>query len=205
MLINAKAASFIKALAASRAQGFNDFAILTHAWHESGGFARVIGQFNAWGIKVPQRTPWPGPVCLVPTTEYTKALAGETPATALPRLVRNDVQVLGQVRGMWKLGLKQAFIDFNDQPAALKWYCDFIRRLYPLSFAARGVPSAYFYGLVGKWPVTKYKDGNPYSVMEYKPGALVYATDPDYVDELLGRANALQNDASIKAALAATA
>jgi len=209
MKLNDRARAFIKGLTVSRQAGIADLAILAHAWLESGGFSRVIGSYNAWGVKVPKRTPWSGKVFYVPTTEYSRAIAGETAAQALPRMVKlwgqPDVKVLGLVKGMWKLGLKQGFIDFNTQGEAIAWYCDFIQRLYPLSLVSRNEPTLYFNGLVGRGPVDRPQQGRPYQVIEQIPGKLIYATDPDYVSELLALKNSLERDADVKAALAAVA
>jgi len=207
--INSKAAEFIDGLKCSRALGFDDMTILPHAWLESGGFAHIIGNYNCWGIKVPRRTPWTGPVCYVQTTEFSKALPDETPEQALPRLIkvwgRDDVKILALIKGMWKIGLQQGFIDFATQQAAIVWYCDFIKRLYPISFNASKNPNEYFYGLVGKAPVVKTTpQGAPYQVMEYQPGRLTYATDPNYVQELIFCKNALLADEAINTALKAT-
>ena len=205
--LNDKVLSFISALPTSRALGWNDMSILPHAWLESGGFEHVIGNYNVWGIKVPRRLPWQGPIVYVQTTEFSRAEGDETPEQALPRLIsmwgRPDIKILAGVKGMWKLGLQQGFIDFETQSEAISWYCDFIKRLYPISFNARNEPIKYFYGLIGNVPLETIIDGNPIERMVYQPGRLQYATDPNYVQELIFCRNALQADENLKKTLAA--
>lgn len=110
---------FIQSLAISKSLGFNDWCVLTHAWHESGGFEHIIGEYNFWGIKKPKK--WDGKVLSIKTHEYS----------------------LGS-----KIHLTDLFIDFDTINEALNWYCDFIQRLYTNSFYNRQIPELYFRGLV---------------------------------------------------------
>jgi len=107
----------------SRLEGFNPWCIITQAWHESGAFKRVIGNYNFWGIKKTRR--WTGKICAVTTHEYVKGV---------------------------KTKMKLDFIDFPDLPAALIWYVAFIKRMYPIAYINRDNPESYFLGMViGRW------------------------------------------------------
>lgn len=117
--MNDKAIKFIEALPISRVCGFSGLAVFTHAYHESAGFTRVIGDHNYWGIKVPQR--WKGKTRDVQTHEYIKGK---------------------------KIAVLARFIDFETIQEALDWYMGLIERLYPDSFRNRQDAEAYFRGLV---------------------------------------------------------
>jgi hypothetical protein len=52
-MLNDKAKNFCKYLGIAKARGFDPLVVLTHAWHESAGFTRIIGVSNVWGIKAP--------------------------------------------------------------------------------------------------------------------------------------------------------
>lgn len=97
---------------------YDPYIILTHAWHESGAFNHIIGEWNAWGIKRPYK--WQGLVKVVTTHEYIKGIKTE---------------------------VKDFFIDFNTCIDALKWYDSLIQRLYPESYMARQKYEDYFDGL----------------------------------------------------------
>lgn len=113
-----KTEEFISCLAISRKYGINDWCIVTHAWHESGAFKKVIGKYNFWGIKKPEK--WTGLILPISTHEY--------------------------IRGKRK-SLVDYFIDFDTCEQALSWYCDLIQRLYKNAFDNRNVPEEYFRGL----------------------------------------------------------
>ena len=119
-------ANFVKELNTSNQQGFANICVLTHAWHESAGFTRVIGRYNAWGIKTPKKTAWVGPSVTVWTSEFDRVLGEETIVTALPRLQkrwgRDDLRIISQIKGMWKIQLPQTFVDFVAQDEAIRWY-----------------------------------------------------------------------------------
>jgi flagellum-specific peptidoglycan hydrolase FlgJ len=117
--VNDKAIEFKEALSIVGDNGFSPLAVFTHAWHESGGFKRVIGQHNYWGIKVPKN--WQGLAHGVMTHEYVKGK---------------------------RVNVIDYFIDFENVSAALNWYMGLIKRLYPESYAHRGEPEQYFKGLV---------------------------------------------------------
>lgn len=111
---------FIDALKIAAEQGFSKLGVLTHAWHESGAFRRVIGNNNFWGIKRPKK--WQGKVMLVDTHEYINGKL--VPVKDVP------------------------FIDFDSILEAMSWYCNFIRRLYPDAYNDRDDPIKFFIGLV---------------------------------------------------------
>lgn len=110
---------FIGALKIAGEQGFSEWAVLTHAWHESGAFRRIIGNHGYWGIKKPKN--WQGKTVLVDTHEYVDGK---------------------------RIEVKAEFIDFDSALEAMSWYCDFIRRLYPNAYNNRDNPLEYFVGLV---------------------------------------------------------
>jgi len=121
--MNDKAEKFKEALQIVKDNGFDPLAVLTHAWHESAGFTRVIGNHNYWGIKTPKN--WQGLVKCVLTHEVIKGKRIEVHAY---------------------------FIDFETLHGALEWYMSLIKRLYPESYAHRSDPEQYFKGLVsGKY------------------------------------------------------
>jgi len=110
---------FCEALKIAAEQGFNKLGVLTHAWHESGAFRKVIGNHGYWGIKKPKV--WKGKVVLVDTHEY---IDGK------------------------RVPVKAPFIDFDSANDAIIWYCGFIRRLYPEAYYKRDNPMEYFIGLM---------------------------------------------------------
>lgn len=110
---------FIDALGIARQQGFSPWSVLTHAWHESGTFRRVIGNHGYWGIKKPKV--WKGKTVLIDTHEY---INGE------------------------RVPVKAPFIDFDSANDAVIWYCSLIRRLYPNAYYKRDNPIEYFIGLM---------------------------------------------------------
>lgn len=95
--------------------GFDLLIPYTHAYHESGAFQKVIGNYNFWGIKKPQK--WTGKIIDITTHEYI-----------------NDK----------KVKVIDAFIDFNVCSEALLWYENLIRRLYPESYKNRTDYKLYF-------------------------------------------------------------
>ena len=106
-------APFINAL------GFDPMIVYVHAWHESGNFKHIIGNYNFWGIKCPKA--WTGKKILITTHEYING-------------VKTEVQD-------W-------FIDFSDMKGAIIWYADFISRMYPQAYAMRANYKGYFPALV---------------------------------------------------------
>lgn len=99
--------------------GFDPMIVYTHAWHESGGFKRIIGNYNFWGIKCPRK--WTGKKVLVNTHEYIKGV--RTPTT-------------------------EYFCDWPDLKGAILWYTGLISRLYPEAYNARTDHKIFFPALV---------------------------------------------------------
>jgi hypothetical protein len=99
--------------------GFDPWIVYTHAYHECGGFKKVIGNYNFWGIKKPKA--WTGKVIQVLTHEYINGEKIETYAD---------------------------FIDFNDIKGAIIWYANFISRMYPEAWKVKDNYQLYFPALV---------------------------------------------------------
>ncbi len=172
-MINEKCKQFIsegKALWAG--QGFNPYAVVTHAWHESAGFAKVIGKWNCWGIK--SSPSWTGSKVSVFTHEQMLRLPGEDEIMAVGRAGRrwgvSGIRMDGTIQDgnveYWNVLLPQEFRDWPTVGAATYWYMDLIKRLYPFSHEHRGCALLFFEGLTSG----KYK----------------YATDEAYVPKLRG-------------------
>lgn len=122
--MNDKAKEFIACLKPiAEVYCYDPYIIFTHAWHESGGFDHVIGNFNYWGLKKPLK--WQGLVKTVMTHEYIKGV---------------------------KVAVNDYFIDFPTCEAAIIYYDNLISRLYPSSYFNRQAYEPYFEGLVnGKY------------------------------------------------------
>jgi len=168
-MLNEKAKEFIKQmLPVSKAQGFNPYSILAHAWDESGAFGHVIGKNNYWGIKTPQKSVWKGSVAEVWTHEDELIIGNETPDQAIERLIKKYGVSKGRIDGTiknkektyWHFGLPLFFRDWTTCEAALSWYCDFVKQVYPKAFENRSNPDLYFEGLKG------------------------WATNPNYINDL---------------------
>ena len=114
-----KKEEFISVLPVLTEQGFDPYIPFTHAWHESGNFTRVIGQYNCLGIKKPKI--WDGKIVTVLTHEYING---------------KKVPVTG------------VFIDFATMENFFLWYGDLIYRLYPFSWQNRNNYQNYFLGLM---------------------------------------------------------
>jgi flagellum-specific peptidoglycan hydrolase FlgJ len=106
-------APFINAL------GFDPMIVYVHAYHESGNFKHIIGNYNFWGIKKPKN--WTGKTILITTHEYIHGVKTE---------------------------LKDYFIDFPDMKGAIIWYAEFIGRMYPQAYTMRDNYKGYFPALV---------------------------------------------------------
>ena len=107
-------------------KNFNRWAIFTHAWHETAGFTRAIGN-NYFGIKKPRH--WEGKVVIKTTHEYVKAEGGEK-----------------------RIKINLPFADWDTLADALIWYGGLIERLYHIAYKNRYNPDGYFVGLVaGKY------------------------------------------------------
>lgn len=116
---NKRIQEFIKALKVAVLLDFSKWAVFTHAWHESGTFKHIIGNYGYWGIKKPKD--WQGKTISVRTHEY--------------------------INGK-RISVMADFIDFDSAKSAMSWYCNFIRRLYPNAYENRNDPVKYFEGLV---------------------------------------------------------
>ncbi len=187
-----KAKEFIQCLITTREYGFNDLCVLTHAWHETAGFVKVVGSYNFWGIKVPSRSPWNGLIAERWTHEDIPVYPNETQDQALIRAIkmfaRNNARIDGTVTDRkgnkcWHVGLPQQFCDWPTCEQALLFYADLVKRLYPFSYANKKDPYNYFRGLVD--------------------GKLKWATDPLYITALESRYQVLQKDAGIRQRLQA--
>ncbi len=118
-MLNEQAKRFIQCLPILVEQEFSPWSVLTHAWDESGGFTKVIGKNNFWGIKSSNN--WKGDIVKVPTHEYIKGIY--TAVTA-------------------------DFRDWPTLEQAMMWYSDLIHRIYPDAWSNRGVPAQFFDGLM---------------------------------------------------------
>lgn len=167
MIINEKAREFICNLNYTRGLGYSDVAVLTHAWHESAGFTKIIGEWNCWGIKTPSKSTWNGMIVEAATHEYEQIVPSETEDQALVRIIKKYGTINAAIArrdGRWYVSLPQQFRDWPTCEQAMVWYCDFIARLYRPAYNARKNPEEYFKGLVA--------------------GPRKYATDPNYVKAL---------------------
>lgn len=99
--------------------GFEPMIVYTHAYHESGGFKHVIGCYNFWGIKCPQK--WTGKKVLVNTHEY--------------------------INGK-KIPTTEYFCDWPDLKGAILWYAGLISRLYPEADKAKTDYKTFYPALV---------------------------------------------------------
>ena len=99
--------------------GFDPLIVYTHAWHESGNFKHIIGNYNYFGIKKPKN--WTGKAILITTHEYING-------------IKTEVQD-------W-------FVDFPDIKGAILWYADLIHRLYPQAYVMRDNYKGYFPALI---------------------------------------------------------
>ena len=163
----------------AQAQGFNPYAVLTHAWDESGAFGHVIGQNNYWGIKTPQKSVWTGIVAEVWTHEDEAIVGSESADDAIARLIKKYGVSKGRMDGtvqnkkgqsFWHFALPLTFRDWTTCEAALSWYCDFVQKVYPAAYANRSNPDLYFEGLKG------------------------WATNPNYIADLKALNLILQKD-----------
>ena len=114
-----KLTEFVNALKPIAAlEKYNLWCVLTQAWHESGGFLRVIGNYNYWGIKKPSA--WAGLTVDVKTHEYIDGR---------------------------RVAVVAKFIDFASAEKAIVWYMSLITRLYPRAHINRDNPANFFLGL----------------------------------------------------------
>jgi len=184
-MLNDKAKNFCKYLGIAKARGFDPLVVLTHAWHESAGFTRVIGVSNVWGIKAPANIMrWSGLVVERWTHEDERVRENETPDQALARCIgkygttnlRVEQMININNKKYWHIGIAQKFRDWAGFHEAIPWYCDFIARVYPDAFEHRG-SNIFFPGLISG---------------EYK-----YATDPAYIPKLMAMYKSLAQNKEI--------
>jgi flagellum-specific peptidoglycan hydrolase FlgJ len=145
--------------------GYDPLILTTHAFHESGGFEKIIGRNNFWGLKVPTRSEWTGLAATIMTHEYENIVDGESYAQALARIKKKYGAPVAKIEksityNKWKVFLPQKFRDWQTTSEAVKFYINFIKQNYPAAFEARADYQNYFKRLV--------------------EGKLKYATDPAY-------------------------
>jgi hypothetical protein len=146
--------------------GYDPLILTTHAFHESGGFVKVVGKNNYWGLKVPQKSLWFGLTLKVWTHEYEQIDGEETENAALVRIAKKygmsnlKIKKSTDFKNKWLVKLPQMFRDWETVEDALKFYVEFIRNNYPQAYNARADYQNYFKRLV--------------------EGKLKYATDPAY-------------------------
>jgi len=177
----AKMGQFMAA-AEKNAKEYHPYSILTHAYHETGGFQHIIGWNNFWGIKVPKRKPWTGVVVPVSTHEVfvdnfrfarfvNSKLSDIEEIKYTERIVRIEVSIgdgkkekRNRKERRWTVKVKDLFCDWKREDEAILFYLDLIERLYPDAFKAKADPVEFFKGLVS--------------------GTRKWATDPEYVQKL---------------------
>jgi len=131
---------YIKGMARMARMGFDPWGPLTHGYHESAGFQKVIGLYNFWGCKKPKW--WTKKVVAVKTHEY---------------ITINDTET--------KVPVVDYFCDFDSLTAAFFYYERLIWRLYPAAGHGRSMPSTFFNGLVNgkfgyKWATDPHYEEN---------------------------------------------
>lgn len=146
-------------------EGWDRKIIYVHAYHETGGFKRVVGLNNYWGLKTPKN--WAGKVVEVITTEFVKG-------DVIPREFQNKVINSEKVGDYLKLKIRDKFIDFDEAKDSIEYYERFIQRVYPQAFAVRNDYKAYYNALVS--------------------GKLKYATDPKYPEKLIRLYETIKGD-----------
>jgi hypothetical protein len=114
-----KGLMLIKKIGLVREFRFDDYTIITQAWHESAGFTRIIGDWNFWGIKKPRG--WRGKVHRIKTHEY---------------------------RNGKKKPYYLDFIDFKNIDEAINWWMGLIRNVYKNAYKHRDDPPRFFDGLI---------------------------------------------------------
>jgi len=176
-------------------RGFDPYIVLAHAWHETGGFDRVIGNNNFFGITRPNA--WTGLVLDIDTHEFVKYVYTDSKDPDLknkaiayakkqfPNITKFEVES-GKPGILWvKVTTTRLFVDWETTDEAVIWYCDKIQRMYPQSYSFRNVPDKYFFWLAN--------------------GKYQWATDPQYVSSLTGVYNRVTALASIKSKMDAIA
>lgn len=167
---------FMSSVPLLKVRGFDPYTVLTHAWHETGGFGHVVGNNNFFGITKPDG--WKGIVLDIDTHEFVKYIVTDPKDPDLnnkaiayakkqfPNITKFEIQP-GKPGILWvKVTTTRLFVDWETSDEAVIWYCDKIQRMYPQSYSFRNVPDKYFFWLVN--------------------GKYQWATDPSYVTELNG-------------------
>lgn len=142
-----------------QAAGFETLAVTAHAYHETGGFAKVIGKNNYFGIKTPSQSVWTGLVAEVRTSEDIVQIAGEREDHARLRALNIFRRRIDRIapktvdgKHYWHVTLLQTFRDWQSPEEAIKWYCnEFIRKIYPEAYNYRSVGFQYFPALIPKY------------------------------------------------------
>ena len=112
-----KEQEFVKALGHAVADGFDPLIPYTHAYHETGNFKHLVGEWNYFGMKPPKH--WIGKIIKIKTQEYDK-----------------------QYHTIYDY-----FCDFATAEDCVKFYIKQIKRLYPESYKNRQDAKLYFWGL----------------------------------------------------------
>lgn len=90
-------------------RGFNPLFVFIHIYHETGGFKRIIGKYNYWGIK-------------------------ETNPEKTNLQIKTHEYIDGK-----KITVYTYFKDWINLEEALKFYTGLIKRLYPVSYRNRKI------------------------------------------------------------------
>lgn len=154
----------------SETNGYDPLIILTHAYYETAGFTKVIGQNNYFGLKTPLKTKWAGLIIVKTTSEQEKIINNETAQQALTRLKNKYCTAIEGINKStngkaWIITLKQTFRDWNKLDEAIKYYCDFIKTNYCKAYLNRKDYIIYFKSLVD--------------------GKIKYGTDMSYANECI--------------------
>jgi hypothetical protein len=174
--------------------GWDRQTVITHAYHETGGFKHIIGKNNFFGITLPKE--WSGNICGVITHEvYVYKLKGDEPQDSATIMATDQakkawptateyVVIPSQVGQIWvRVKLVRQFADWNSVEDAITFYANKIKSMYPQSYSFRNVPEKYFYWLVN--------------------GKYQYATNPKYVQDNLELYKVVQKNTLVKESLIA--
>jgi len=157
--------------------GVHPDSVMVQAYHETGGFKRIIGWNNFWGIKTPNKIEWDGKKVEVPTWEW---FLEENLDSFITFYNKNSDKVFEIKRSKTKKGSKiigahllDEFCDWYLESEALKYWIGLIKRVYPLAWVERGNPDEFYKKLVSG----KYK----------------WATDPEYPENLINLRKNISN------------
>ena len=112
-----KEQEFVKALGIAVTDGFDPLILYTHAYHETGNFKHIVGDWNYFGMKPPKH--WIGKIVRIKTQEYDN----------------------------YYKTIYDYFCDFTNAEDCVKFYIKQIKRLYPESYKNRQDAQLYFWGL----------------------------------------------------------